>query len=182
MRNFKCLTCDKEFYSEKFDKNRVPKFCCKSCFQNRDLSQETRLKMAEAKKGKIPWNKGVNMWQGKEHPRGALGKSSGRGGDKCHFWKGGITNENMLIRKSSAYSRWRQNVFIRDNFTCILCKKKGGRLNADHIMPFSTYPDLRFDINNGRTLCRSCHLKTDTYGGKMHKKRNGEIISHEGFL
>lgn len=39
-------------------------------------------------------------------------------------------------------------------------------MNADHIMPFAYFPDLRFELSNGRTLCLKCHQKTDTYMGR----------------
>ena len=55
--------------------------------------------------------------------------------------------------------RWRKKVFERDNFTCRKCEKVGGKLNAHHINPFSTHPELRFDIENGLTLCHSCHVE-----------------------
>ena len=56
--------------------------------------------------------------------------------------------------------------FDRDDYTCILCGKRGGELNADHIESFSLRPDLRLDISNGRTLCVECHRSTDNYGVK----------------
>lgn len=90
-------------------------------------------------------------------------------GKKSHLWKGGVSKENELIRKSTEYKVWREKVFKRDNYICQFCKKVGGVLNADHIKPFSKYPELRFDVTNGRTLCVSCHRKTDTFGHKCKK-------------
>jgi len=72
-------------------------------------------------------------------------------------WKGGITPINEKIRKSREYRSWRERVFSRDNYTCVLCGKHGGNLIADHIKGFSKYPEFRFDIDNGRTLCKDCN-------------------------
>jgi len=97
-------------------------------------------------------------------------------GEKSHFWRGGITETNKLIRTSFEYKLWRSAVFERDKWTCVFCgikfiKGQTGniRFEADHIKPFSLFPELRFAIDNGRTLCKSCHLTTETYGGKIKK-------------
>ena len=45
----------------------------------------------------------------------------------------------------------------------------GGVLHADHIKPFAFFPSLRFDLENGRTLCVECHKKTPTFGGRCKK-------------
>ena len=92
-------------------------------------------------------------------------------GGKNHWnWQGGITKFRVKIWHSKEYKLWRETVFRRDNYSCIWCSKKGGKLEADHIKPFSLYPALRFAIDNGRTLCRPCHLKTDTYGGRTNSR------------
>lgn len=72
-------------------------------------------------------------------------------------WKGGITPINKLIRHSFQYRQWRTTIFERDDFTCQICGQKGGQLEADHIKPFSLFPELIFNIDNGRTLCKECH-------------------------
>jgi len=80
------------------------------------------------------------------------------------------TSRNQIIRSSLEYKLWREAVFKRDNWACIWCGNKG-KLNADHIKPFAYYPELRFAIDNGRTLCVKCHKSTDTYANKAHKYR-----------
>jgi len=95
--------------------------------------------------------------------RKKIGKA--RSGPKCNFWKNGKTEETQLIRCSLEYKLWRTRVFKRDNYQCVLGgNAHGTKLEADHIKPFALYPELRFDVNNGRTLCEDCHRATDTYG------------------
>lgn len=85
-------------------------------------------------------------------------KNSKKG--KYHWnWKGGVSDKNHVIRTSKEMNEWRKGVFIRDNYTCQSCGKVGGKLNAHHIKPFSLFPKLRFDINNGLTLCKKCHIE-----------------------
>lgn len=148
-------------------------------------SKETREKMSKTRKerGIVPPNrKGIPLTE--EHKL-KIGKSNKityssvemkkkmsniQKGEKSYWWKGGKTNILISIRNSSEYRQWRTIIFERDNYTCIWCNKKGGKLNADHIKSFALYPELRFDIDNGRTLCIDCHKKTDTFGGKSKSK------------
>ena len=92
--------------------------------------------------------------------------SDSQKGSKSHAWRGGITPIHRAIRRSLEYRLWREAVFKRDNWTCVWCGQKGIKLNADHIKPFSAFPELRFALDNGRTLCVPCHKTTDTFGAR----------------
>lgn len=85
-------------------------------------------------------------------------------GSKNPGWRGGIYPLHKRLRNTKEYRLWRIAVFERDNYTCVFCNKRGGNMEVDHIKPFSEYPELRFAIDNGRTLCTCCHRKTITYG------------------
>lgn len=138
-------------------------------------SQETRIKMALSKIG----NKNSFGHRHSEESRKKMsvalkGKPRLKSrGENNPNWKGGITTLNKKIRSSLEYKIWRRAIFERDNYTCIWCGIKGnetrGYLNADHIKPFAYFPELRFAIDNGRTLCRGCHRKTDTWGAGIKK-------------
>ena len=78
--------------------------------------------------------------------------------EKHPQWKGGITDQGKLLRNSDEYEFWRDKVFERDNYTCQCCGSNKNKLNSHHKYNFSEYPSLRFDINNGITLCEQCHL------------------------
>jgi len=148
------------------------------------LSEETKLKMSLAHKGIVSPNKGkklskewreklskshkgINTWiKGTKQTKEHIAKKSPPTGSANWKWKGGVTTINEKIRKSPEYKLWRESVFKRDGYTCIWCKKVGGEIHADHIKRFSDFPELRFAIDNGRTLCKGCHLTTDTWGSR----------------
>lgn len=90
-------------------------------------------------------------------------------GEKSNFWKGGVTDINKRIKQGRDYKNWRKQVFERDNYTCQECSVRGGEIHPHHIKPFALFPNLRFELLNGLTLCASCHRKTDTYGGKIQR-------------
>jgi len=89
-------------------------------------------------------------------------------GVKAGAYKDGKSLERERAREGNNLARWRNRVYKRDNYTCQLCGAKNGNgkkiyLHAHHIKSFSEFPELRFDVNNGMTLCEECH-------GKIHNK------------
>jgi hypothetical protein len=140
-----CLTCGKKLgWSAKYSPERNIKYCQK-CFA-KSLEFIKKASVGWFKKDDIVWNKGLKGFMA---------------GEKNSNWKGGKTPFNMKIRHSTEMKLWREAVFKRDNWTCVKCLQRGGYLHADHIKPFAIYPELRFAIDNGQTLCKDCHaLKT----------------------
>lgn len=76
---------------------------------------------------------------------------------------------DRLARYSPEAQNWRISVFKRDNYTCLLCGVRGTYIEADHIKPWAYFPELRYDLNNGRTLCRPCHDITKIGYKKMRE-------------
>lgn len=112
----------------------------------KDKISQARMGNGNGMFGKSPWNKG---------------RPGPRGSESVH-WKGGITPLNHQIRTSLEYKQWRTAVFERDDYTCVWCRARCGKgkaiiLHADHIYQFARFPNLRFHIPNGRTLCSKCH-------------------------
>jgi predicted restriction endonuclease len=128
---------------------------------------------AESRKKKSDYNKKHGLhptFAGRKHTKETrLKMSLAQRGEKGSGWKGGVTKEYRILRARIEYKEWRTAVFKRDNYTCQMCKVRGVYLEADHIKPFAFHPELRYDVSNGRTLCRPCHRMTETYGVRARK-------------
>jgi hypothetical protein len=82
------------------------------------------------------------------------------------------TRKNPDSRDTVEYYEWQDKVFTRDGHTCRHCSltlkqliAQGGRcrkLDAHHIKSWDEFPELRYDVDNGLTLCRTCHRKEET--------------------
>ena len=128
------------------------------------FTEEHKRKLSKALKGKPqPWNSKSNS----------------------HFWKGGVSELSRHIKISIKYKNWRELVFQRDNWTCQSCKKRGGMiLHPHHIKSFTSILeknnintlegafkcDELWEVDNGITLCESCHKNTETYGWNNYNK------------
>jgi len=104
---------------------------------------------------------------GKKHTEETKRKiGEAKKGNKCPFWKGGITPKNHLLRMSLENKLWRESVFEYDNYICWICRERGMELNAHHLLDFSDFSELRFVRSNGLTLCHFCHKTYTKFGLK----------------
>jgi len=169
-----CLQCGRAFYAPPSKKRR---FCSQKCFMSSPAQKEVmRIRMQQR------WADGEFKdfkWPGpsaeyRECCRARFRKLTG---NRNHMWKGGISKVKNQVRKMPEYKKWRNSIFERDNYTCLLCggrSKKGCHqdINADHhpiafakIIAENNIENIRnasvctllWDINNGRTLCLNCH-------------------------
>lgn len=123
-----------------------------SVWSGRKHSAEARKKQSVAKKGK------------KHSLKKRIAQSAKLQGCSVEEWKGFASTETERAKGSEEYRNWREAVFARDDWTCQHCYKRGGRLHPHHIKPKSIYPEAMFDLENGVTLCETCHRKTSSYG------------------
>lgn len=130
---------------------------CRKCYREKDKSGDK----SHTWKGGLPKCKTCSTQCASyesEYCRPCHDKISGK--DHWRFKHGLRRNLN-----SKEYRFWRSEVFKRDEFTCVMCNVKGGYLHAHHIFHWSDFANLRFDIDNGLTMCIKCHYRIH-HGGE----------------
>jgi 5-methylcytosine-specific restriction endonuclease McrA len=126
--------------------------------KGKKMSADSRAKMSEAARAR-PSNR-----TGKPHTIETRKKISERTrectpkGSECHGFVDGNGAQRQGERITMELKRWRFEVYVRDDFSCKHCgDNRGGNLNAHHIKPWAANPELRFNLDNGITLCVACH-------------------------
>lgn len=126
----------------------------------RSPSEITRKKISEANIGKKAWNKGLKGYlSGEKHHwfgRNCTGENNpAYKYDRSLLKKSGNAEKD---RRSSAYVTWRTAVWKRDGYKCKIANKDCcGKIEAHHILPYREFEELRYQINNGITLCHFHH-------------------------
>lgn len=64
---------------------------------------------------------------------------------------------NKKKHRGNLHAKWQNAVISRDNGVCQDCGATNIELHAHHIKPYKSFPDLRYDVSNGITLCYKCH-------------------------
>lgn len=151
-----CLKCNKDFtinYHLSNNKWAKRKFCTRQCHL---ITDDLKNKISISKK-KNP----TRYWLGKKNPKVYFNliKNGIMKGENHYKWK---KDRNTLAkrqeRNDSAYQEWRRQVWKRDNWKCkIINSDCNGRIEAHHILSWTEYPELRYIINNGITLCHAHH-------------------------
>jgi len=126
--------------------------------------------------GGVPWNKGLSV---RLSPASEFKKGDSRiTGKNNPNWKGGISPKMKSLRRSREYKEWMLEVYKKWRWTCVGCsiQCQKGNIVAHHIKPFANFPDLRFSVDNGVVMCRSCHAKEHNPHNKFNSIPCGKIL------
>lgn len=72
--------------------------------------------------------------------------------------------------RGGTHRKWVNAVINRDEATCQNCGARGVELHAHHVKAYQDFPELRFDVSNGLTLCFECHWN-------LHAAQNEKAVN-----
>lgn len=80
-------------------------------------------------------------------------------GEKHHAYNPNLTDAQRIANRDTYENiLWRTKVYERDGYTCQVCgDNRGGNLIAHHYDSYTDFPEERYDVSNGVTLCETCH-------------------------
>lgn len=144
------------------------------------MSEESRRKMSEAAKLRASNRIGKKHSEESRRLISERTRELTKRGEDHYNYSHGNSQRNLNARRTPEYKAWRLAVFQRDKFTCQKCgSDKGGDLRAHHLKPFCDFPELRFDVENGITLCHVCHelehFKADSIRN-LRKAKRGKTL------
>lgn len=171
-----CLICGKKFLIKGKKRKKSGKYCSRKCY-------------GKSRRGKPAYNKGKPQLKtaGEKNPnwKGGLPKCKRCGKQLSHYKPATFIcmeckHKNSTYKSGVKYKKWAREIKERDNFTCQMCGLRGVYLESHHIKDWANYPELRFNLENGITLCRECHKKTDNYAGKTSQAETTELPTLNG--
>lgn len=76
-------------------------------------------------------------------------------------------------RNDDARTKWAREVKDRDHYSCQnpKCKSRSGIMHAHHVLNYADYPESRYEVTNGITLCEACHTEFHSLYGKERNNR-----------
>lgn len=84
-------------------------------------------------------------------------------------WNFSLTNEDRIKRRHYKKTYWwRKQVYNRDYYTCQVCGNSNTYLNAHHLESYHWCEELRYEVDNGITMCKDCHIKFHSIYGKQY--------------
>ena len=181
-RNNTCRSCSLRIMGKKLIKNTTGKF-----------GRWTVLKMLDERKdkavvylckcdcGTVKKIKGNMLRDGGSKSCGCVNieRLKRQTGSKHPRWNAKLTKSIRQKQKAkrkgfvgdSDLTKWRKSVFDRDYYTCRCCGTKKSPFNVHHLNGWKPFPDERYDIPNGITLCVNCHkLFHKKYGNGNNTK------------
>lgn len=168
----KCCTCNVEKDYSNFGKHKGwPDGYRPQCKECRNVLLRNGLpNTGRFKKGNVP----LKPFK-KGHKEGMTGKKhTQETKDKIRQKKKGIIL-NPLARRNIKSIEWAKQIKERDEWKCKHCSRSDIKLDTHHIVPWKEAEYLRYDLNNGLTLCCSCHAKLE--GFKIGHFSKGNIVS-----